>query len=236
MDGKFVAYYRVSTRGQGVQGLGMEAQRQAVENYLNGGDWVLLDSFEEVESGKRADRPEMAKAIELCRKTGATLVIAKLDRLARDVHFLTGLQKAGIDFVACDMPQADRFTIHIFAALAEKEREMISARTKAGLDVIRSKIAKGETYVSKRSGQPVTKLGGRGSMTAEKAALGRQKRSQKASEKASRVAPTMKALRDAGMTLAQIAERMNEMGQPTSRGAQWTPMAVKRVLDRPQGV
>lgn len=233
MDGRFVAYYRVSReKTQGKDGLGMAAQRSAVMNYLNGGQWELLAEFEEVESGKRDDRPELSKAIELCRKAQATLIIAKLDRLSRDVHFLTGLEKAGIDFVCCDMPQADRFTIHIMAAMAQREREMIASRTKAALNEIRAKLERGETHVSKASGRPVTRLGGPNSLDAEKAAFGRQKRSQKASENAAKVAPTAKALRDGGATLATIAQRLNEMGVRTPRGADWTPMAVKRVLDR----
>lgn len=232
MDGRFVAYFRVSRDKQGIKGLGMAAQRSAVASYLNGGAWELVGEFEEVETGKHDDRPELRKAIELCKATNAKLVIAKLDRLSRDVHFLTGLEKAGIDFVCCDMPQADRFTIHIMAAVAQKEREMISARTKAALGEIKAKIARGEQHVSKASGKAVQRLGGPKALTPAIAAQGRQTRSLRASEAAAKVAPTAKALRDGGATLATIAERLNEMGVRTPRGADWTPMAVKRVLDR----
>jgi len=236
MDGQFVSYFRVSTAGQGMQGLGMDAQRKAVENYLNGGDWALLASFEEVESGKKDDRPELEKAIALCKSTGATLLIAKLDRLSRDAHFLLGLEKVGVDFVACDMPHANKMTVGIMAVMAQHEREVISARTKAGLAIIKDKIALGETYISKTSGKPVTALGNPMGMSPERAAKGRQKRSEKAAAKAAKVAPTIKVLKDAGHTLQQVADRLNEMGVPTSRGAQWTPMAVKRVLDRSIGL
>ena len=114
-SGRFVSYFRVSTARQGRSGLGLDAQREAVTAFLNGGNWSVIADFVEVESGRKSDRPELAKAMDLCRLTGATLVIAKLDRLARDAHFLLGLQKAGVEFVACDMPQANRLTIGIMA-------------------------------------------------------------------------------------------------------------------------
>jgi hypothetical protein len=107
-EGKFVSYLRVSTARQGRSGLGLEAQRKAVDDFLNGGDWRVIKEFVEVESGKKADRPELMKAFQACRLFGAKLVIAKLDRLSRDAHFLLGLEKAGVDFVAADMPQANR--------------------------------------------------------------------------------------------------------------------------------
>ena len=133
MTGKFVAYYRVSTTKQGINGLGMDAQRDAVAKYLNGGDWKLIAEFAEVESGKRNNRQEMEKAIALCRKEGATLLIAKLDRLARNAAFLLNLRDSGVDFIATDLPHADRFTVGIMALVAEKERDMISQRTRDGL-------------------------------------------------------------------------------------------------------
>jgi DNA invertase Pin-like site-specific DNA recombinase len=120
-EGKFVSYLRVSTARQGRSGLGLEAQRQAVEDFLNGGNWQLVKEFVEIESGKKADRPQLEKAFQLCRLIGAKLVIAKLDRLSRDAHFLLGLEKAGVDFVAADMPQANRLTIGIMAVMAQHE-------------------------------------------------------------------------------------------------------------------
>ena len=133
MDGKFIAYYRVSTEHQGVNGNGMAAQRKAVEDYLNGGRWKLVAEFTEVECGKRNDRPELEKALVACRKHKAKLVIAKLDRLSRNVHFISGLMERKVDFVACDMPSANAFMINVYAAVAQEERRMISDRTKAGL-------------------------------------------------------------------------------------------------------
>ena len=132
-EGKFVSYLRVSTVRQGRSGLGLEAQRRAVDDFLNGGEWRVIKEFVEVESGKKADRPELLKAFQACRLFGAKLVIAKLDRLSRDAHFLLGLEKAGVDFVAADMPQANRLTVGIMAMVADEERRMISARTKAAL-------------------------------------------------------------------------------------------------------
>jgi DNA invertase Pin-like site-specific DNA recombinase len=132
-EGKFVSYLRVSTARQGRSGLGLEAQRKAVDDFLNGGNWRVIQEFVEVETGKKADRPELMKAFLACRLYGAKLVIAKLDRLSRDAHFLLGLEKAGVDFVAADMPQANRLTVGIMAMVADEERRMISARTKAAL-------------------------------------------------------------------------------------------------------
>src|ERR1700758_2500388 len=132
-EGRFVAYYRVSTARQGRSGLGLEAQQRAVADYLNGGSWKLVGAFTEVESGKRDDRPVLAEALAACRVHRATLVIAKLDRLARDAHFLLGLQKAGVKFRAADMPEANEMVVGIMAVVAQAERKMISERTKAAL-------------------------------------------------------------------------------------------------------
>lgn len=134
---QFVTYYRVSTQRQGASGLGLEAQRQAVAQHLSGRVKTVLDEFVEVETGKGANalekRPELRKALELCRKSGATLLIAKLDRLARNVHFVTGLIETGVDFIAADMPNANKVMIQMHAVMSEWERDQISERTKAAL-------------------------------------------------------------------------------------------------------
>ena len=135
----FVAYYRVSTDRQGASGLGLEAQRQAVARHMASGDRLLAE-FTVVESGRRdANCPQLHAALAQCRRRGATLLIARLDRLARNVAFIAGLMESGADFVAVDMPQANRLTIHILAAVAEHEREMISARTRAALAQARAR-------------------------------------------------------------------------------------------------
>src|ERR1700733_1133331 len=138
-NGKFVAYYRVSTVKQGASGLGLEAQQEAVRSYLNGGRWKMVDEVTEIESGKRNDRPALASALALCRIHKATLIIAKLDRLARNVNFISNLMESGVEFTAVDFPQANRLTVHILAAVAEHEAAMISARTKAALQAAKAR-------------------------------------------------------------------------------------------------
>ena len=132
-QGKFVAYFRVSTDKQGKSGLGLEAQRNAVLDYLNGGRWSLVQEFVEVESGKHSDRPQLTAALAACKKHKAKLVIAKLDRLSRNLAFIATLMESGVEFVAVDNPHATKLTVHILAAVAEHEREMISERTRAAL-------------------------------------------------------------------------------------------------------
>lgn len=232
MDGRFVAYYRVSTAKQGASGLGLEAQRRAVTDYLNGGAWELVGEFEEIESGKRADRPALAAAIERCRLTGARLLIAKLDRLSRNVHFLTGLEEQGVDFVACDMPEANRLTVHIMAAVAQQEREAISARTKAALGSIKARLAEGGEHVSRRSGQTLTRLGSPRGLSVSRPDLGAKAVVEQADQFAARVRPTLEGLRAEGLSLGAVAARLNDMRVKTPRGGSWTPTAVKRVLER----
>src|SRR3974390_2402817 len=137
--GKFIAYFRVSTDRQGKSGLGLEATSEAVMNYLNGGRWSLVDEFTEVESGKHSDRPELAKALAACKKRKAKLVIAKLDRLSRNLAFIAALMESGVEFIAVDNPHANKLTIHILAAVAQHEREMIAERTKAALQAAKKR-------------------------------------------------------------------------------------------------
>src|SRR5262252_2155842 len=220
-EGKFVSYIRVSTAKQGRSGLGLEAQRKAVEDFLNGGNWQIVKEFVEVESGKKADRPQLAKAFQACRIFGAKLVIAKLDRLSRDAHFLLGLEKAGVDFVAADMPHANRLTVGIMAMVAEEERRMISKRTKDAL------------AAAKRRG---TKLGGdRGVVPSKKTrAMAVAALQARADAKAADLAPIIKELQAAGKTsLRTIAEGLNAQGIQTARGdGEWTATQVMRVLER----
>jgi DNA invertase Pin-like site-specific DNA recombinase len=221
MDGKWISYLRVSTDWQGKSGLGIEAQRNSVAEYLNGGNWKLVKEYVEVESGKRTDRPMLAEAIKACRAYGAKLVIAKLDRLSRDAHFLLGLEKAGIDFVAADMPNANRLTVGIMAMVAEEERRMISKRTKDAL------------AAAKRRGK---KLGGdRGVVPTKKArALATDALKARADSRAADIAPIIKDLQAAGAeSLRDIARGLNEAGIPTPRGqGEWSAVQVQRVLGR----
>ncbi len=218
-DGKFVSYLRVSTAKQGTSGLGLEAQRESVACFLNGGDWKLIQEVVEVESGKRNDRPALASALRLCRKHRATLVIAKLDRLARNVAFIANLMESGVDFVAVDMPQANRFVVHIMAAVAEQEAEAISKRTKAALAAAK---ARG------------THLGGRrvsAERFAEIQAAARQSHAQRAAEARASVLPAIAKIKASGATsLRQIAFGLNALEIPTPRGGEWSAVQVQRVI------
>ncbi|PLT97192.1 recombinase family protein [Sinorhizobium medicae] len=220
-NGKLVAYYRVSTARQGASGLGLEAQQEAVRAHLNGGNWQLVVEVVEVESGKRNDRPKLAEALRLCRLHGATLIIAKLDRLARNVAFISNLMESGVDFIAVDFPQANRLTVHILAAVAEHEREMIAARTKAALQAAKARGIK---------------LGGdRGNFSAVKdrgPAASAAIRSAKAAERAKLVGPIAREFWAAGASLRSIAAELTSRSIPAPRGGHWSAVQVKRVLDR----
>jgi DNA invertase Pin-like site-specific DNA recombinase len=217
--GAFVSYLRVSTRAQGQSGLGLDAQRKAVTDYLNGGRWSLIDEYVEVESGANDERPELAKALALCRVHNATLVIAKLDRLSRDAHFLLGLQKAGVKFVAADMPEANEMIVGIMAVVAQAERKMISARTKAALQAAKERGVK---------------LGGdRGNIRAV-SAKGRlcalETRRRAARQRAEDLEPIISELRTRGITsLGGIAAALNGRGVPAARGGKWTATQVQRL-------
>jgi DNA invertase Pin-like site-specific DNA recombinase len=218
---KIVSYLRVSTQKQGQSGLGIEAQRAAVERYALENDCQIIEEFVEVESGKKDDRPKLEVAMRSARIRGAKLVIAKLDRLSRDAAFLLGLAKAGVDFVAADMPNANRLTVGIMAVVAEEERRMISERTKAAMAAAK---ARG------------TVLGGwRGKSVADKArwAAGRAK-AEKSLSRAKDVLPIINEAKVAGYeSLTQIAAYLTAQGIPTARGCQnWTAKAVSRVMER----
>jgi DNA invertase Pin-like site-specific DNA recombinase len=221
-EGKWIAYYRVSTDKQGRSGLGLEAQRHAVAEYLNGGQWKLVKEFTEVESGKRDDnRPRLAEAFKACRAYRAKLVIAKLDRLSRDAHFLLGLQKAGVEFVCVDDPHMTPLTLGIRAVVAQHERDLISSRTKAAL------------AAAKRRG---VKLGGdRGVVPSKKTrAKAVEALQARADAKAADLAPIIAELQAAGKTsLRAIAGALNDLGIPTVRGGKWSSPQVMRMMDRP---
>jgi DNA invertase Pin-like site-specific DNA recombinase len=221
MAGRFVSYLRVSTDRQGRSGLGLEAQRKAVEDFLEGGRWRLIAELLEVESGKRDDRPKLAEALALCRLHNAVLVIAKLDRLSRDAHFLLGLQKAGVRFVAADMPEANEMVVGIMAVVAEAERKMISVRTKAALAAAKAR--------GKRLGNPANlRNQDRGR------ALGRAKRKAIADERGHDLTPILGDIQGSeALSLRQIAAALNARSIPAARGGRWSAVQVKRVLNRP---
>lgn len=224
-NGKFVAYYRVSTGRQGKSGLGLDAQRTAVTTYLNGGDWQIVDEFTEVESGKNSDRPALDKALAAARLHRASLVVSKVDRLTRSVAFLSRLLEAGVDVRFADLPQIEgatgRFMLQQMVAVAELEAGMISARTKAALAQARKRGVK---------------LGGNRGVkpTAKMRALSAKAIQQRADARAADIAPTIKSLQAAGATsLRAIAAKLNAAGIPTARGqGVWSAVQVARVLER----
>jgi DNA invertase Pin-like site-specific DNA recombinase len=221
---KSIAYYRVSTKKQGQSGLGLEAQQQSVSDYAGG---KLIAEYVEVESGKRKDRPELAKAIAHAKRSKAKLVVAKLDRMARNVAFTSALMESGIDFVACDNPHANKFTIHILAAVAEHEAEQISERTKAALAAAKRR---GVKLGSARPGHWKGRehLRQRGIKKAQRAAVETIK--QKAKDSYTDLLPLMVELRDDGYSLQAVADHLNELGHTTRRGCKWNRMQVSRVL------
>jgi DNA invertase Pin-like site-specific DNA recombinase len=217
-QGKFIAYFRVSTDKQGKSGLGLEAQRKAVLDYLNGGRWSLEQEFVEIESGKHNERPQLTAALAACKKHKARLVIAKLDRLSRNLAFIATLMESGVEFVAVDNPHATKLTVHILAAVAEHEREMISERTRAALRAAR---ARG------------TQLGNPRLAEAQKRGTAALKRNAK--RFAANVLPIIEQIERAGITSHNaIAAELNVRNVKTARGGKWTHVQVGAVL-RPFG-
>jgi len=216
MEGQFVAYYRVSTQKQGVSGLGLEAQQQTVRSYLNGGSWSLIGEFTEVETGKGsnalAKRPVLREAMALAKKKKATLLIAKLDRLARNVHFVSGLMESQIKFVAIDIPEANDLTIHIMAAMAQHEAKRIGERVS---DMWQSKKARGDKIGNPESLKPQNEV-----------------RAKVANEFALGLSTTLKAFLHSGMTQRQMVDELNQLGITTSRGKEWSLVQLQRVLKR----
>jgi len=238
-NGAFVAYYRVSTEEQARSGLGISAQKGAVRSYLNGGHWRLVAECTEFESGRRNDRPKLAEALRLCRIHNATLIVARLDRLARNVAFLSRLMESGIEFAAIDMPSANRMTIHIISAVAEAEALAISQRTKAAL--ASKKIAYAEMTVDQRAelvakGKAI-RLGGKPESLAGQAERGAEASAKvhghKATARAQDLGAILRELQAAGASLGKIAAELTARQIPAARGGfGWTSTGVKRVLER----
>ena len=226
---QFISYCRVSTDQQGRSGLGLEAQQAAVAQHVASVGGRIVGEFVEVESGRRNDRPQLAAALEACRKRRAVLVIAKLDRLARNVAFVSGLMESGVEFVAADMPTVNRLTVHILAAVAEEEARMISARTKAALAAAK---ARGVKLGGKRDGagdlRPYTVQGNAASAAS---------RAAKADARAADLAPVIADMRVAGtVSLHALAKGLNARGILTASGVGvWSALQVKRVLARVGG-
>jgi DNA invertase Pin-like site-specific DNA recombinase len=210
----FVCYYRVSTTQQGISGLGLDAQREQVRQYINSVGGEVVEEFTEVESGKRSDRPVLRDAIERCRNTGSTLLVAKLDRLSRNLHFITTLQQSKVNFLAVDNPHATRFLIHILVAVAEYERTMISTRTKSALEAAKRR---GVRLGNPRIGEAVV----RSSVV----------RRTECQNRYATLVPTLRELRTQGITrLTDLADGLNRRGFTTSRGCRFTPTHIHRIL------
>lgn len=216
---RYIAYYRVSTKRQGSSGLGLDAQREAVEQFTAQDNCELVAKFVEVESGTRKDRPEMEKALKLCRQTGAVLLIAKLDRLARNVAFVSTLMEGSTEFIACDNPHANRLTVHILAAVAEDEARRISERTKAAL---RAAKARGVILGGDRGYRPVGRPDN---------ALNALR--DKSDDFAIAMAPLICEIKAAGhSSLSAIANELNARGIRTRRAGSWYASTVRNVLGR----
>lgn len=215
-----IVYLRVSTARQGSSGLGLEAQRAAVQAYAAAGGHRIAAEYVEVESGKRDDRPQLAAALAAAKLHRATLVIAKLDRLARNVRFIAGIMDSGADFIACDMPHANRLTLHLMAAMAEHEAAAISERTKAALAAAKAR----GVQLGNPNGAAALRAGCRDAAAAS--AAGRRRA---ATERAHGVAPMLRELRAAGLTGArELAKELNRRGVPAPGGGVWYPQSVRR--------
>src|ERR1044072_4027084 len=211
---RVVAYYRVSTEAQGRSGLGLQAQREAIEGLCRQRDWQIIAEFTEIESGKRDDRPELGAALKRAKVTGARLVIAKLDRLSRNVAFLASLQESGVKFTAADMPEADEFTVHILAAVAQRDRKLISERTKAALAAAKARGAK----LGNPNGASALRRAGKGTRAALHAVR------HNAKVRAVEYFDIVEVVRGGGATsCAAIATELNGRGILTARGGRWHP-------------
>lgn len=212
----YIAYYRVSTQKQGTSGLGLEAQKAAVIQFTGNCSNCVIGTYTDIESGKNNERPELLKAIAQAKQTGAKLLIAKLDRLSRNAAFILTLKDSGVNFVCCDMPEANALTIGIMAIIAEQERDMISKRTR---EALKAKLARvGEWR--------------KGIITAETHAKGQAAIKAKAASNQNtlRAKNYAKTLKEQGLTLQAIADRLNSEGHHSSEGKQYHRTSVNRLL------
>ncbi len=214
---KYVSYFRVSTQKQGISGLGIEAQQAAVHTYLAGRDHSIIGEFIEIESGRNADRPKLAEAIALARRNKATLIIARLDRLARSVAFISQLMESSVQFIACDLPDANRLTLHILAAVAEAEARAISERTKAAMAAAKARgVILGNT----------TNL-------AEVQVMARRALVQQAERRSIDLLPTIHQIVLSGVrSVHRVADELNRRNVKTAQGKQWHGATVANIIKR----
>ncbi|WP_339518584.1 recombinase family protein [Pseudomonas proteolytica] len=226
-----VSYCRVSSQGQGESGLGLEAQREYITRAASQNGWNIIGEFVDVVSGKLAieDRPEGAKAMALCRQKKAKLVVAKLDRLSRSVHHIARLLDEAMDFKVATMPQADKFQLHLFAALAEQERSFIASRTKDALAALKARADDGDEQSMERIARRTDALKkGRTDANRAKASEAIQQRVNSWQESVRD--PIDLCIRKGGHTLQQVADCLNSKCITTSRGGTWSSTQVKRVM------
>jgi len=226
---KFVSYLRVSTAKQGRSGLGLDAQRHSVNGFLIGYQGSLVEEVVEVESGKRSSRPELARALSLCRIHRATLLVAKLDRLARNVAFISALMESGVSFQAIDLPNANNLTVHIMAAMAEYEAKAVSERTKVALAAAKARGTLLGIHSWRGGGKPweVRTVALKGNQASS------QVRALRAAKHAADLLPVVAVIQANGkISLRQLAAALNERKIPTARGGLWGAMQVKRLLVR----
>lgn len=217
---QFVTYLRVSTDRQGKSGLGLEAQRKAVADHVAGKGEIAAE-FVEIESGKKNDRPQLARALAEAKRIGAVLLIAKLDRLARNVAFIANLLEAGVEIAAADMPEANRFLLHVMAAVAEHEARMISDRTRAALAAAKARgVALGWAIPARIEEQR---------QAAQKGAV---RNAQKADQHAANILPIIRQIAARGASLRQIADELNDRGIKTARGGLWYAATVRNIMAR----
>lgn len=221
-DIEYVAYLRVSTQKQGYSGLGLDAQKEIIQNYLS--DKIPIAEYIEIESGRKTDRgrPKLKEALDLCRKTGAKLIVAKLDRLARNVAFLSQLLESDVDIVFCDFPQANKMVLHILAAISQYEAELVATRTKQALA---AKKAQGYTL-----GNPEHLMDKLDEAVAKSVETNKRKAEENPNNK--RAAAMLKVLAKEGKTLQEMADYLNEQGFTTSRGFKFTRSSVHILLKR----
>ena len=215
---KYVAYYRVSTKRQGQSGLGLEAQMSAAKSFISNCEGDLIAEFEEVESGKRVRRPQLDAALRLCQREGATLVVAKLDRLGRNVRFISTLVESSVDFKALDLPEATPFTLHILAAMAEQEAKSISERTKAAAQAIKARLRKEGTIVS-QSGREYDRLGADDASIAIASKAAGVASKDEATRFAEDIAEEFSRAEKHASSFSDLAQKLNEQKTPTYR--QW---------------
>ncbi len=224
-----IAYYRVSTKQQGESGLGLEGQEIAVQSHARQTGAIIKATYVEVESGKVSARPQLLKALAHARRNKATLVVAKLDRLSRNVEFLARVMNSGVEFACCDNPTANRLTLHIMAAIAEHEAKAISDRTKAALQAFKARGGKlGSAREGHWDGREDARLAG----LSKARSVAVKVRQEKASETYTDLLPSIAAMKSEGLSLRDIAAKLTAEGHATRRGKPWNPVQVSRILTR----